>query len=56
MDDGAEDVAGEWELLLHAMDMEFDGPGKNGAHAWAGERLLQGSSTMEQKGRCCPAR
>ena len=28
MDDGEEDVAGEWELLLHAMDMEFGGPGK----------------------------
>jgi hypothetical protein len=26
MDDGEEDVAGEWELLLHAMDMELGGP------------------------------
>jgi hypothetical protein len=56
MDDGEEDVAGAWELLLHAMDMELGGPGKNGAHAMAGEHLLQGSSAMEQKGRGCPAR
>ena len=28
MDDGEEDVAGEWELLLHAMDMELGGPGR----------------------------
>lgn len=29
MDDGEEDVAEEWELLLHAMDMELGGPGRS---------------------------
>jgi hypothetical protein len=36
MDDGEEDVAGEWELLLRAMDMEQGGQGEEPELAGAG--------------------
>jgi hypothetical protein len=57
MDDGEEDVAREWELLLRAMDMELGGPGKMEPTPWLVSVCSKGAQPWRPLGdgsRCSP--
>jgi hypothetical protein len=58
MDDDEEDVTGEWELLLRAMDMELGGPGKMEPTPWLVSVCSKGARPWRPLGdgsRCSPA-